>query len=100
VVILEGQVNLDFIYEAFGHYNFAHFKVILIDCSVEEMIRRLIYDRVQPELANENMRNWRLYLRKQAEERDVPVINTGSMTIEAAVHELVKIVKNEIELTG
>lgn len=97
VVILEGQVNLDFIYEAFEHYNFVQFKVILIDCSVEEMIRRLIHDRVQPELANENMRTWRIFLRKQSEERRVPVIDTGSMSIEAAVQELQKIVENEID---
>ena len=96
VVILEGQVNLDFIYEAFEYYNFAQFKVILIDCSVEEMIRRLIHDRVQPELANENMRTWRLFLRKQAEGRRVPVIDTGSMSIEAAAQELQKIVENEL----
>jgi hypothetical protein len=71
--------------------------VILIDCNVEEMIRRLIHDRVQPELANENMRTWRLFLRNQAEERCVSVIDTGSMSLVTAVKELQKIIKNEID---
>lgn len=96
VVILEGQVNLDFIYEAFAYYQFKNFKVVLIDCSEEEMIRRLEHDRGQPELANEKMRKWRIFLRKQADERKAPVIDTGILSREAVMRELEKIVAKEI----
>lgn len=88
LIILEGQVNLDFIYEAFRDHQFDNFKIILVDCSDEEMLRRLRFERNQPALANDNMVNWRGYLRKQAENNGVPIINTDKMAIEDGVKKL------------
>ena len=98
VVVLEGQVNIDFIYEAFEDYKFSEFHVILIDCSEQEMIRRLIYERGQQGLANENMKSWRAYLRKQAEERQVDVIDTEGMPIDESVNELQSVIANRLNL--
>jgi len=91
IVILEGQVNFDFIHEAFDHYNFKNFKAILINCDEEEMLRRLEQDRGQPELANEDMKNWRAHLRKQAEERHAPVINTAGLSGEEVLQKIEEI---------
>ena len=84
-IILEGQVNLDFIREAFNDHHFQNFRIVLIDCNEEEMLRRLRSERNQPELANDNMRNWRVYLRKQAETHNVPIINTDELSLDASV---------------
>ena len=93
IVILEGQVNFDFIYEAFDHHKFKNFKAILIDCDEGEMVRRLEQDRDQPELANEDMKNWRVHLRKQAEERHAPVINTAGLSGEEVLQKLEEVLK-------
>ena len=50
IVLFEGQVNFDFIYEAFAAQQFSDFVVILIDCDEEEMERRLKQERNQGEL--------------------------------------------------
>jgi thymidylate kinase len=97
VVVLEGQVNIDFIYGAFADHNFSAFNVILIDCSEAEMIRRLRSDRGQPDLANESMKTWSAYLRKQAEERRLPVIETSRLSIGDGVKELREILTNALK---
>ena len=84
-IILEGQVNLDFIREAFNDHHFQNFRIVLIDCNEEEMLRRLRSDRNQPELANADMRNWRAYLRKQAENYNVPIIDTDELSIDTSI---------------
>ena len=91
IVIFEGQVNFDFILEAFRDEHFSQYVVILIDCDETEMERRLKEERNQPELINDKMRNWRNYLRKQAQELDAPIINTAYKTKEEVVTEFDKL---------
>jgi guanylate kinase len=91
IIILEGQMNFDYIHEAFDHHKFKNWKAILIDCDEKEMMRRLKQERGQPELANEEMKNWRKHLRKQAEERNAPVINTAGLTEEEVLQKLEEI---------
>jgi deoxyadenosine/deoxycytidine kinase len=67
-VFLEGQVNLQFIRNGFEKIPFSNYIVILLDCSEEEMENRLTCHRRQPELFNDDMRNWLKYLRNHAQE--------------------------------
>ena len=92
IVILEGQVSFDFIHEAFDYHKFKNFKIILIDCDEEEMLRRLTQERKQPELASDEMKNWRANLRQQAKNYNAPVINTTGLTAEEVMQELEKII--------
>jgi hypothetical protein len=55
---------------------------------------RLREDRGQPELANEEMKNWRKHLRKQAKDRNAPVINTAGLTGEEVLQKLEEILKD------
>lgn len=75
-VILEGQMNLDFIESGFRENMFEDYKIVLLDCSAKEMKRRLIEERQQPTLANEDMVNWLNYLRNQALEKSIEIIDT------------------------
>ena len=95
-VILEGQVSFDFIHEAFDHHKFKNFKAILIDCDEAEMMRRLEKERGQPELANDDMKNWRAHLRKQAETHKAPVINTAGMSGEEVMQKLEEILGDKL----
>jgi guanylate kinase len=81
-IFLEGQVNLRFIYGAFRKHHFENFKIVLLDCSENEMAHRLIEKRKQPELVNDQMRNWLLFLKNQANELEIPVIDTSNLSEE------------------
>ncbi len=88
IIIIEGQVSLDFIYEAFEGEKFTNFASILIDCDEDEMERRLKEERNQPELVNRAMRNWRRLLRKQAEQRGIPIVHNSDKSKENAAEEV------------
>lgn len=79
-VFLEGQVNLQFIRQGFEKIQYSDYIIILIDCSEEEMEKRLTYHRRQPELFNDDMRNWLKYLRKQANEFGAIRIDTTNLS--------------------
>jgi adenylate kinase family enzyme len=52
---LEGQVKLQFIYNAFRKNEFENYNIALLDCNEEEMAYRLIHRRKQPELLTDHM---------------------------------------------
>ena len=79
-VFLEGQVNLQFIRNGFERIHFANYTIILLDCSEEAMEKRLTHHRRQPELFNDDMRNWLKYLRNQAQEFGAIRIDTTYMS--------------------
>lgn len=87
IVIFEGQVNLDYIKEAFASYDFTDYTTILIDCSDDIMVQRLTHDREQPELVNYDMKNWFRFLREQAKKSGAPIIDTSNLTKEQMVEE-------------
>jgi guanylate kinase len=87
-IVIEGQVNLNFIREAFAQCDFSNYQIILIDCQEDEMVRRLLEERQQPELVNPDMLNWLRYLRKQALDLEAPIIDTGELPIASCVKRL------------
>ena len=89
-IFLEGQVNLQFIRAGFQKYNFENYKIVLIDCSEDEMFHRLAYKRRQPELFSDSMKNWLRYLRNQAIELKVPVIDTSNLSKKEVIEEFEK----------
>ncbi len=93
-IFFEGQVNPQFIVEGFTKHNFENYRIILVDCSEKEMERRLTFGRSQPELLTEPMKNWLQYLRGQARESGVPILDTTILSPE----EMVKGFENAIGL--
>ncbi|AFY97046.1 AAA family ATPase [Chamaesiphon minutus] len=85
IVVIEGQVNLDFIEAAFHKFEIARYFIVLIDCDWETMRERLIHNRQQPDLVNQDMKNWATFLRKQAQRKDLPIIDTSHQTLEQVV---------------
>jgi tRNA uridine 5-carbamoylmethylation protein Kti12 len=80
-ILFEGQVNLQFIAEGFAKNGFSNYQTILVDCDEDTMARRLSEDRDQPELLTPDMRNWLAYLRNQAQEMGVPILDTSRLTL-------------------
>ena len=77
-----GQVNLQFVRNGFAKHNFNNYRLILIDCNEPVMKKRLVYDRKQPELFNEDMRNWLKFLRDQANKLGVTIIDNSNLSEE------------------
>ena len=88
VVIFEGQMNVRFIQEAFQENSFTQYGIILIDADEKDVTSRLIDQRKQPELVTQDMKNWLIFLRKQATELKIPIINTSEKSESAAMQEL------------
>ncbi len=85
LVVFEGQMNVDFIVETFDRHRFPNCAVYLIDCEEGEMERRLVEERGQPELATQDMRNWRNLLHQQAKDRGLPIIDTSKAEVDEAI---------------
>lgn len=81
-VFLEGQVNIDFIREALEKYSLKNFKIILLDCGEQEIAFRLERKRGQSELVNQDMKNWAIFLRKQAQELKITILDTTKLSQE------------------
>lgn len=79
-IFFEGQVNLQFIGNAFQKHSFENYKIILLDCTENEMGERLALKRSQPELFNDDMKNWLRFLRNQARELGAKVIDTTNLS--------------------
>jgi thymidylate kinase len=79
-IIFEGQMNLEFIENAFLKHNYSDYKIVLIDCSKDVMAKRLIKYRNQPELLNRDMEKWLKFLRGQAKKRRAIIIDTSGKT--------------------
>jgi RNase adaptor protein for sRNA GlmZ degradation len=79
-IFFEGQVNLQFIRDGFEKHHFKDYQLILIDCSEQVMEKRLVQERKQPELFNEDMRNWLKFLRNQAKQFGATIIDSSVLS--------------------
>lgn len=89
-IIFEGSTSMEYIRSGFAKYNYEDYLIVLIDCEEATMCKRLIEFRKQPDLVNEDMKNWLRYLRDQAKQFSVESINTSSHTIDEAVNILLE----------
>jgi dephospho-CoA kinase len=89
-VLLEGQLRIAFIREALTENQISGAHVILLDCDDATRTQRLCSDRLQPDLANRDMMNWARYLREEAEEADVKILDTGRLPIAECVRVIVE----------
>ncbi len=80
LIIMDGQANLDFIKTGFEKQGFDNYKIILIDCEQEVMVKRLVDQRQQAWLASDDMKNWLKFLRKQAQDFGATIIETSHIT--------------------
>ncbi|MEI7480638.1 MAG: AAA family ATPase [bacterium] len=79
-VVLDIQSRPEFIKMACEENSITDYKVLLLDCSEAERLIRL-QQRGQAELANEDMKNWAEYLRKESRNFGQEIINTSDMSV-------------------
>lgn len=93
VAVLDGQTRPSFVFDAADRAPHSTLSVVLLDCSRDARVERLTGARGQPELANERMDNWAVYLRGQADALGLPVIDTTDLSVSATADRLEAIVQ-------
>lgn len=84
-VILEGQMRLAFLSEGASAAGLLSYIPILVDCNDATRTRRLIVDRQQPELANDDMMKWATFLRAEALGAGCDVLDTSELSLEQSI---------------
>ncbi|NET32866.1 MAG: AAA family ATPase [Cyanothece sp. SIO1E1] len=88
-ILFEGSTEIKFYIEGFRKNSYQDYQLLLFDCSEETMKHRLI-ERGQPELFHANMIGWLNYLRREAKQTKVEVIETDKSTISEIVQGLIE----------
>ncbi len=84
-VLLEGQMRLAFVYEALSAEAIHDARILLVDCHDVERSRRLIHDRQQADLANQDMRSWAQHFREEAALYGTEILDTSRLTLPQSV---------------
>lgn len=84
-IFLDMQTDLKFIIHGFKLAQLTEYQVILFHCDRMERERRLVHERQQPDLANQDMENWSQHLYHQAKELNAPIIDTTYLNVEEMV---------------
>lgn len=92
-VLLEGSVRLSFIREACVENGIDDAHIVLIDCDEKTRAHRLTTLRGQPELVNDDLRNWAAYLREEAKAQHVPVVDTSHLSLADAAHQVLMLAR-------
>jgi dephospho-CoA kinase len=80
-VLFEGQTRLTFLREGLLAAGITDAHLILVDCSDATRTERLVRNRNQPELANQDMMRWADLLRREATELGCEVIDTSKVPL-------------------
>lgn len=94
IAVLDGQVRPSFVRTAFAEAGVTTGCVILVDCSHEVREARLRGPRNQPDLVSRDMAAWAAYLRGQADALELPVLDTTTLSIDAATDRLANLISS------
>lgn len=86
--IFEGQYNLDFADTACREFGIVLSRSIVVTVPDDVMEQRLTMLRGQPELVNDDMRNWSRTLKEQGQAKGALILDTSKLSTEQAVVEL------------
>lgn len=98
IVIIEGQVNLEFIISAFKKFGYNRYKIVLMHCDNFARHKRLNENRNQPELINKQMDYWAEFLYQQASEKQVKIFDSTFETVDKLVSMFEDYIYEELSL--
>jgi RNase adaptor protein for sRNA GlmZ degradation len=84
-VLFEGQMRLAFLRDALASVGILGARIVLVDCDDATRMRRLTWERRQPELANPVMMSWAAHLRSEAREIDCEILDTTGVSLRSTV---------------
>lgn len=86
VAVLDGQTRPSFIQPHLAPAGIRHARILLLDCTPAVRAQRLRDMRGQPELANDRMDAWAVYLRGQADALGLRVLDTSAVSVQEAAN--------------
>lgn len=92
LVVFEGQYNPNFAKDACAKLGIEDHALAVVTCSEQVWADRLRGPRSQPELINEDMRNWHQYLRTETEKLGGAVVDTSDSNLSANITDVVRMV--------
>ena len=90
-ILFEGQMRIAFIREALAACKIEHARVVCVECDDATRMRRIIHDRHQPELANENLTQWSRYLHEEAVETGCEILDTTNQALSQSVRHVLSL---------
>ena len=93
-VLFEGQMRIAFIREALRANGIENARVLCVECDDSTRRLRLTRDRLQPELANENMMNWSRYLHREALLAGYEILDTTSLSLSDSARYVLSVFEN------
>ena len=93
-VLFEGQMRIAFIREALAASKIEDARILCVECDTATRTRRLTQDRLQPELADESMMGWSVYLHKEALEAGYEILDTTNRSLRDCVHFVLSILED------
>lgn len=94
-VLFEGQMRIAFIREALAAFKIENARVLCVECDDSTRRRRLTNDRLQPELANEDMMHWSRYLHQEALATDCEILDTTNLSLPDSVRYVLSILEED-----
>ena len=93
-VLFEGQMRIAFVQEALARHGGLAARIVLVECDDATRDARLIYERKQPELANESMRAWSRYLHDEAVAAGCDILDTTGEPLAESVASALEYLKS------
>ena len=90
-VLFEGQMRIAFIREALIASQIDNARILCVECDIATRMHRLRKDRLQPELANEDMMGWSRYLHQEALEAGYEILDTTHISLPESVNRVLAI---------
>lgn len=84
-VLFEGQMRIAFIRDALNAAGIENARILCVDCDDATRRKRLIDDRLQPDLASESMMGWASFLRQEALEAGCDILDTTNLCLAESV---------------
>ena len=74
-------MRIAFIQETLTAFEIKDARVLCVECDEFTRTRRLVHDRLQPELANESMMGWSRYLHLETVEAGYEILDTTNLSL-------------------
>ena len=84
-------MRIAFIREALAACKIEHARVVCVEGNDATRMRRIIHDRHQPELANENLTQWSRYLHQEAVETGCEILDTTNQALSQSVRHVLSL---------
>ena len=92
-VLFEGQMRIAFIREALAASKIENARILCVECDDSTRTRRLVQDRLQPELASESMMGWSRYLHQEALTAGYEILDTTNLSLSESVSYVLSILE-------